>query len=195
MITSLVTVVHVFVCILLVLIVLLQHGKGADMGASFGGGSQTLFGAAGADNLLTRITTALAAIFMVTSVILASHANAKRAENSGNIFQNAPSEVPAAGSAPTPAGSTPAGSNGAGSNGAASDAAKENVQPKAADEVPSAPAAAAPVAAAPAAPAAPANPAAAGPTASPASSPAAAAAPAAGAGAGAAKPVGKGSTK
>ena len=90
MITSLVTVVHVFVCILLVLIVLLQHGKGADMGATFGGGSQTLFGAAGADNLLTRITTALAAIFMITSVILASHANEKRNENSGSLFQNTP---------------------------------------------------------------------------------------------------------
>lgn len=63
---------HVGVCILLILIVLLQSGKGAEMGASIGGGgSQTFFGAAGPANILTKITTGVAIIFMVTSLTLA----------------------------------------------------------------------------------------------------------------------------
>ena len=70
---SILTVVHVSVCIFLIIIVLLQHGKGADMGASFGGGGsgQTVFGTDGPLPLLNKITTASAIIFMVTSVALA----------------------------------------------------------------------------------------------------------------------------
>ncbi len=63
---------HVTVCILLILIVLLQTGKGAEMGASIGGaGGQALFGAAGPAGILTKITTAVAIIFMITSLSLA----------------------------------------------------------------------------------------------------------------------------
>ncbi len=63
---------HVTFCILLILIVLLQSGKGAEMGVSLGGGgSQTLFGAAGPASILTKITTAVAILFMVTSLTLA----------------------------------------------------------------------------------------------------------------------------
>ena len=62
---------HVFVSIALVLIVLLQKGKGADMGAAFGGSSQTVFGSAGASSFLSKITTAAAIIFMLTSLSLA----------------------------------------------------------------------------------------------------------------------------
>jgi preprotein translocase subunit SecG len=62
--------VHVLSCIFLVVVVLLQTGKGADMGAVFGGGSQTLFGSGGAGNFLTRLTTATAIVFMVTSLVL-----------------------------------------------------------------------------------------------------------------------------
>ncbi|MDD9304626.1 MAG: preprotein translocase subunit SecG [Desulfobacter sp.] len=70
--TSFVVALHVTVCILLILIVLLQTGKGAEMGASIGGaGSQALFGAAGPANILTKITTAVAIIFMITSLSLA----------------------------------------------------------------------------------------------------------------------------
>jgi len=70
--TTLVVTLHVTVCILLILIVLLQSGKGAEMGVSLGGGaSQTLFGAAGPATILTKITTAIAIIFMVTSLTLA----------------------------------------------------------------------------------------------------------------------------
>ncbi len=70
--TTLIIALHVTVCILLILIVLLQSGKGAEMGVSMGGGaSQTFFGAAGPANILTKITTGVAIIFMVTSLVLA----------------------------------------------------------------------------------------------------------------------------
>ena len=62
--------IHVVLCVFLIAIVLLQTGKGADMGAVFGGGSQTLFGSGGAGNFLTRLTTGMAIGFMVTSLIL-----------------------------------------------------------------------------------------------------------------------------
>jgi preprotein translocase subunit SecG len=68
---TLLTIVHVVVCIFLVGIVLLQHGKGADIGATFGGSSQSLFGTEGPLPLLNKITTAAAIIFMLTSVTLA----------------------------------------------------------------------------------------------------------------------------
>lgn len=70
--TALIVTIHVTVCILLILIVLLQSGKGAAMGVSLGGGaSQTLFGASGPATILTKITTAVAIIFMITSLLLA----------------------------------------------------------------------------------------------------------------------------
>ena len=64
-------VTHVLVCFFLVVIVLLQHGKGADMGATFGGSSQTVFGTEGPMPLLNKVTTGSAVIFMVTSLSLA----------------------------------------------------------------------------------------------------------------------------
>ena len=67
-----VSIIHVLVSLFLILIVLLQTGKGADIGAAFGGGSsQTLFGSAGPGGFLTKITTGVAVIFMITSVGLA----------------------------------------------------------------------------------------------------------------------------
>jgi preprotein translocase subunit SecG len=67
-----VVVIHVAVCIALILTVLLQTGKGADMGAAFGGGSSnTLFGATGASTFLSKMTTVVAVVFMLTSLILA----------------------------------------------------------------------------------------------------------------------------
>jgi preprotein translocase subunit SecG len=70
--TTFIVALHVTVCILLILIVLLQSGKGAEMGVSLGGGGgQTLFGAGGPATILTKITTAVAIIFMVTSLTLA----------------------------------------------------------------------------------------------------------------------------
>jgi preprotein translocase subunit SecG len=65
-------VIHVVVCIALIMIVLLQTGKGADMGAAFGGGSsQTLFGSTGASTFLSKATTVAAIVFMITSLSLA----------------------------------------------------------------------------------------------------------------------------
>jgi len=67
-----ISILHILVCFLLILIVLLQTGKGADIGAAFGGGSsQTLFGSAGPAGFLAKITTIIAIIFMVTSIGLA----------------------------------------------------------------------------------------------------------------------------
>lgn len=65
-----ITIIHVVACFFLIIVVLLQTGKGADMGAVFGGSSQTVFGSGGAGNLLTRLTTYTAVIFMVTSLFL-----------------------------------------------------------------------------------------------------------------------------
>ena len=65
-------IIHIVVSVALIMIVLLQTGKGADMGAAFGGGSsQTLFGSTGAATFLSKATTAAAIIFMVTSLGLA----------------------------------------------------------------------------------------------------------------------------
>jgi preprotein translocase subunit SecG len=62
-------VIHVIVCIFLIIVVLLQQGKSADLAGAFGGqGSQTAFGPRGAANLLTRLTTWCAIIFMITSI-------------------------------------------------------------------------------------------------------------------------------
>ncbi|KPJ61905.1 MAG: hypothetical protein AMJ42_00615 [Deltaproteobacteria bacterium DG_8] len=63
-------VLHVIVCILLILIVLLQTGKGAEMGAAFGGSTQTVFGSSGPAGFLNKLTTAVAVLFMITSLIL-----------------------------------------------------------------------------------------------------------------------------
>lgn len=64
-------VVHVVVCFIMILIVLLQGGKGAEMGAAFGGASQTVFGSSGPTDFLGKLTTWAAALFMVTSLSLA----------------------------------------------------------------------------------------------------------------------------
>ncbi len=65
-------IVHVVVCIMLILIVLLQRGRGADMGAVFGGGSsQTIFGSSGPGTFLGKVTAVVATVFMITSLWLA----------------------------------------------------------------------------------------------------------------------------
>ena len=85
-------VIHVIVCIALIMIVLLQTGKGADMGAAFGGGSsQTLFGSGGASTFLSKLTTAAAVIFMITSLALA-YISGHRTEG-GSIMSTEPAPV------------------------------------------------------------------------------------------------------
>lgn len=71
MFTIFVVIVHIVVCVALILIILLQSGKGADIGAVFGGGSsQTVFGSGGASTFLSKVTIGAAVTFMVTSIIL-----------------------------------------------------------------------------------------------------------------------------
>jgi preprotein translocase subunit SecG len=77
---TIITILHVIVCFALVLIVLLQAGKGAELGAAFGGASQTIFGSAGAMGFLSKLTTIAAVIFMITSLLLA-FASSKRASS------------------------------------------------------------------------------------------------------------------
>ena len=62
------TVIHVLGCLALIFIVLLQHGKGAGIGAAFGGSSQTVFGSTGAAPFLAKLTAAVAILFMLTSL-------------------------------------------------------------------------------------------------------------------------------
>ena len=112
-------ILHIIVCIALVLTVLVQSGKGADIGASFGGSSHTLFGSRGAGNFLTKLTGVLGALFMITSLSLAlfsSHGLRSSVVKPGDAksapAQSAPTnmppaqQVPAAPAAPAPA--TPA---------------------------------------------------------------------------------------
>ncbi len=68
--TTLVTILHVLACLILIMVVLLQAGKGANMGAAFGGSSQTVFGSSGAGTFLGKMTATVAIIFMLTSLIL-----------------------------------------------------------------------------------------------------------------------------
>ncbi len=78
MIEQIILVVHVLVAIAIVALILLQQGKGADAGASFGGGgSQTVFGPTGGGNVLTRATAILATVFFITSFSLAIYAKQK----------------------------------------------------------------------------------------------------------------------
>lgn len=65
------TALNILAGLFLIGVVLLQSGKGADMGAAFGGGSATVFGPSGAGNFLTKLTAATAAAFMITSLLLA----------------------------------------------------------------------------------------------------------------------------
>jgi preprotein translocase subunit SecG len=94
-------ILHVIVSIGLILVVLLQTGKGAEVGAVFGGSSSTIFGSSGAGNFLTRLTTGMAIVFMATSLTL-GYFTAKRP--TATIFDNrAPAVEPRAPVQPPPA--------------------------------------------------------------------------------------------
>src|SRR5215469_7640616 len=75
---TLITIVHVFVCLFLIIVVLLQSGQSGDIAAAFGGmGSQTAFGPRGAATVLSKATTWCAIIFMLTSITLSVFASRK----------------------------------------------------------------------------------------------------------------------
>jgi preprotein translocase subunit SecG len=114
------TVIHVIACLLLIPVILIQSGKGADISASFGGSSQTVFGSSGGANFFTRLTTTLAVIFMLTSLGLTTLTN----QNKKSVFEGAvpsaqdsapigdsvpaPAEAPRGGNAAAPAEKPPA---------------------------------------------------------------------------------------
>lgn len=116
---SIIVIVHLLVAIAVIVLVLLQHGKGADMGASFGSGaSNTVFGSQGSANFLSRTTAVLVAIFFITSIGLAYYAKSK---STASFFdrtapaatqpaqqpaQPAVEEVPTVDHAPAPASAT-----------------------------------------------------------------------------------------
>ncbi len=91
----LITIVHVIVCAVLIVVVLLQHGKSADIAATFGGmGSQTAFGPRGTATVFSRLTTWCAIIFMLTSISLTIFAGKR---GSSSIMDNVktPASTPA----------------------------------------------------------------------------------------------------
>lgn len=87
---TLVLTIHILTCVFLVVIILLQSGH-EGMGAIFGGGSQTMFGASGAGGLLGKVTAGLAAVFLVTSLTY----NLLTKESTGSIMDGVAVEQPA----------------------------------------------------------------------------------------------------
>lgn len=106
MLTIIVTILHAIMCFILVAIVLLQTGKGASMGAAFGGASNTLFGGAGPASFLNKITTIAAIVFMITSFGLAVLSS--RNVSSSKVLDAVPTqqEQPAEQPAPLPEGAS-----------------------------------------------------------------------------------------
>ena len=94
-----VTILHVIVSIGLILVVLLQTGKGAEMGAVFGGSSSTIFGSSGAGNFLTRLTTGMAIVFMITSLTLGYFSGK---HSSTSVFDTRSESAPARPAQPAP---------------------------------------------------------------------------------------------
>jgi preprotein translocase subunit SecG len=91
---------HVTVCVALIVVVLLQRGKGASMGAAFGGSSQTLFGTGGATTFMQKLTTAAAIIFMLTSLALSIFLSRG---GTSSVMEDVTTEIPAAQSVPASA--------------------------------------------------------------------------------------------
>jgi preprotein translocase subunit SecG len=107
--TILLTIIHIIVCLFLVIVVLLQSGKAADLAGAFGGmGSQTAFGPRGSATVLSKATTIAAALFMVTSLSLAIVAT-RSAGTSSTVLEREAGKLPAP-AAPQPAGAPVPGS-------------------------------------------------------------------------------------
>ena len=107
---SVILAIQMLTALAMIGLILIQHGKGADMGASFGGGSSgSLFGASGSANFLSRTTGILAAVFFVATMALAYIGN-HRAPPTGSVLEGAAVSVPvpAAGDTPAPAAVVPA---------------------------------------------------------------------------------------
>jgi len=105
MVTVLITILHVIVCLFLIIVVLLQSGKSADIAAAFGGmGSQTAFGPRGAATVLSKATAWSTVIFMLTSIALSVFAS-RHSHSTNSVLNNlTPSSTK---SAPAPTTPTP----------------------------------------------------------------------------------------
>lgn len=102
---STVLTIHILAALGVIGLVLVQHGKGADMGAAFGSGaSGSLFGATGSANFLSRTTAVLAAVFFITSLSLAFIASNKP-KTSGSVMQDTVKSQPVSGGVPVVPGS------------------------------------------------------------------------------------------
>jgi preprotein translocase subunit SecG len=96
---TVITIVHIVVSLALIFIVLLQSGRGAGIGAAFGGASQTFFGSSGATPFLAKLTAVAAILFMVTSLslaILGHRGGVSVMQGAAPAGQTAPAETPAA---------------------------------------------------------------------------------------------------
>jgi|SRR5690242_8143163 preprotein translocase subunit SecG len=83
-----ITALHVVICFFLIIVVLLQSGKAADLAGAFGGmGSQTVFGPRGTATVLSKATTIAASLFMITSLVLVILAN-NRAPSTGSVLEH-----------------------------------------------------------------------------------------------------------
>ncbi len=103
---TIIIILHILVCFALILIVLLQAGKGAEMGAAFGGASQTLFGSTGSMGFLSKLTTVAAVVFMITSLLL-TYSSTRRAstvikEKPAQTIPAEPQKAPVQPQAPLP---------------------------------------------------------------------------------------------
>ena len=111
MVLTLILVVQMLSALVMIGLILIQHGKGADMGAAFGsGGSGSLFGATGGANFLSRTTAVLAAVFFVCTLSLAYFSNLRPAAASGSVLEGAAVTAPAVENSPAAQipGNTPA---------------------------------------------------------------------------------------
>ncbi len=100
-----IAILHIIVTIGLILIVLLQTGRGSEIGAAFGSGSsQTLFGSSGSSGFMTKLTTGTVVVFMVTSLLLAYfYSHREYVIKAAPAPVSAPAGVPAPANAPAPA--------------------------------------------------------------------------------------------
>jgi preprotein translocase subunit SecG len=137
---TLLTILHVFVCVFLILVVLLQPGKAGGMGAAFGGASAAVFGARGATSFLGKLTAICAMVFMLTSIGLSYLATSKekslRAEAERQEERAKASKVRPSKAAKTKAGamSTPEGEDGDEGGGGATKATKATKAQQAEDD-------------------------------------------------------------
>jgi preprotein translocase subunit SecG len=107
---TLVLVFHILAAVGIVVLVLLQHGKGADMGAAFGSGSAgSLFGSAGASNFLSRTTAVLAAVFFATSLGLTYFSAPSKSSGVTQTLESAGKKTEGKPAAPAPSAPAPSG--------------------------------------------------------------------------------------